>query len=130
MTEVRQRMIADLQIRNYSPRTIECYTYHVACFAKHFGRSPDELGPEEVRQYQVHLVQEKKASWTSFNQAVCALRFLYRTTLPRDWHVSQIPFAKKPKVLPDQRCASVPCWPPRKSLACWHVLDRCNHACS
>jgi site-specific recombinase XerD len=72
----------------------------VACFAKHFGRSPDQLGPEEVRQYQVHLVQEKKASWTSFNQAVCALRFLYRTTLPRDWHVSQIPFAKKPKVLP------------------------------
>ena len=100
MSPLRERLIADLQIRNYSPRTVECYVYHVACFAKHFGRSPDQLGPEEVRAYQVYLVQEKKASWSSFNQAVCALRFLYRTTLPRDWPVAMIPFAKKPKKLP------------------------------
>ena len=100
MTPLRERLIADLQIRNYSPRTVEAYTYHVACFAKHFGRSPDRLGPEEVRQYQVFLVQEKKASWSAFNQAVCALRFLYRTTLARNWPVTMIPFAKKPKQLP------------------------------
>lgn len=100
MTPLRQRMTQDMQIRNLSPRTIECYTYHVGCFAKHFGRSPEELGPEEVRQYQVYLVQEKKASWTSFNQAVCALRFLYRITVPRAWPVTQIPYAKKPKKLP------------------------------
>jgi site-specific recombinase XerD len=74
--------------------------YHVACFAKHFGRSPEQLGLEEVRQYQVYLVQEKKASWCSFNQAVCALRFLYRITLPRAWPVSMIPFPKRPKKLP------------------------------
>jgi site-specific recombinase XerD len=48
----------------------------------------------------VYLVTEKRASWTSFNQAVCALRFLYRTTLPRPWPVTQIPFAKRPKQLP------------------------------
>jgi hypothetical protein len=83
MTPLRQRMTQDMQIRNLSPRTIECYTYHVGCFAKHFGRSPDRLGPEEVRAYQVYLVQQKKASWASFNQAVCALRFLYRVTIPR-----------------------------------------------
>jgi len=100
MTPLRERMTQDMQIRNLSPRTIECYTYHVGCFAKHFGRSPEQLGPEEVRQYQVYLVQEKKASWTSFNQAVCALRFLYRTTVPRAWPVTQIPYAKKPKKLP------------------------------
>jgi site-specific recombinase XerD len=93
-------MIEDMQVRNLSPRTIECYTYHVRCFAKHFRRSPEQLGPEEVRQYQVHLVQEKKASWSSFNQAVCALRFLYGTTLACPWPVVQIPFAKRPKKLP------------------------------
>jgi len=100
MTLLRERLIADLQIRNYSPRTVECYVRHVACFAKHFGRSPDQLGPEEVRAYQVFLVQEKKASWSCFNQAVCALRFLYRTTLARDWPVAMLPFAKLPKKLP------------------------------
>lgn len=100
MTPLRQRMTQDMQIRNLSPRTVECYTYHIGCFAKHFGRSPDRLGPEEVRAYQVYLVREKKASWASFNQAVCALRFLYRVTLPRPWPVIQIPFAKKPKKLP------------------------------
>ena len=96
MTPLRQRYVEDLQIRNYSPRTVECYVYHVACFAKHFGRSPEQLGPEEVHAYQVYLVREKKASWCSFNQAVCALRFLYRTTLPRPWPVAMIPFAKRP----------------------------------
>ncbi len=69
-------------------------------FRKHFGRSPEQLGPEEVHAYQVYLVREKKASWCSFNQAVCALRFLYRTTLPRPWPVAMIPFAKRPKKLP------------------------------
>jgi integrase/recombinase XerD len=100
VTTLRQRMIQDMQIRNLSPRTIESYVFHVARFAKHFGRSPEELGPEEIRQYQIHLVQEKKASWSYFNLAVCALRFLYRTTLARPWHVVQIPFAKRPKKLP------------------------------
>ena len=100
MTPLRQRYVEDLQVRNYSPRTVECYVYHVACFAKHFGRSPEQLGPEEVHAYQVYLVREKKASWCSFNQAVCALRFLYRTTLPRPWPVSMIPFGKRPKKLP------------------------------
>ena len=100
MTPLRQRMIQDMQIRNLSPRTIECYTYHVGCFAKHFGRSPDSLGMDEVRAYQVYLVQQKGASWSSFNQAVCALRFLYGVTLARTWPVVQIPFAKRPKKLP------------------------------
>jgi len=100
MTELRQRMIHDMRIRNYSARTIEVYTYHVGCFAKFCRQSPLKLGPEDVRRYQVHLVETKKASWSSFNQAVCALRFLYRTTIPRDWPVAMIPFAKKPKKLP------------------------------
>jgi integrase/recombinase XerD len=100
MTPLRQRFVEDLQVRNYSPRTVQCYVHHVASFAKHFGKSPEKMGPEEIHQYQVYLVNEKKASWCSFNQAVCALRFLYRTTLPRSWPVSMIPYGKRPKRLP------------------------------
>jgi site-specific recombinase XerD len=100
MTPLRQRMLEDLRLRNYAPKTQEIYVDHVARFARHFGRSPEALGPEDIRAYQLHLVQEKKASWSSFNQAVCALRFLYRTTLQQSWAVEQIPFPKQPKRLP------------------------------
>jgi len=100
MSELRKRFVEDLQLRNYARRTIETYTRHVAGFARHFGRSPEELGPEEIRSYQLYLVQEKGVSWSTFNQAVCALRFLYRITLPRPWAVAMIAFAKKPKKLP------------------------------
>lgn len=100
MTPLRQRMIEDMQVRNYSPNTIEAYVRHVAFFAQHFGRSPTELGLEEIRAYQVHLVHQKKVGWSSFNQTVCALRFLYRTTLQKDWGIEHIPYAKQPKKLP------------------------------
>ena len=82
MTPLRQRLVEDLRLRNYSPRTIECYVAHVARLAKHFGKSPELLGPEEMRAFQLHLLQ-KKASWSQFNQAVCALRFFYGKTLGR-----------------------------------------------
>ena len=100
MSELRQRMIEDLRIRNYSPRTIECYTRCVAAFARHFGTSPAELGPEHIRAYQTFLVQTKHASWTAFNQMVCALRFLYRTTLRQPGVIEHIPFPRQPKTLP------------------------------
>ena len=85
MSNLRQRMLEDLRVRNYSPATEAKYIGCVARFAKHFGKSPADLGPEEIRKYQVHLVSEKKYSWTVLNQTVCALRFLYGTTLKRDW---------------------------------------------
>ena len=81
MTPLRQRMIEDLTIRNYSPRTIKVYVERVAKFAQYFGQSPDQLGPAHIREFQVFLVQTKKASWTKFNQSVCALRFFYRVCL-------------------------------------------------
>src|SRR5262249_60865891 len=64
-----------------------------------FGRSPDLLGPEEVRTFQLHLL-ERRVSWSSFNQAVCALRFLYGTTLGRPEQLPLIPYGKRPKTLP------------------------------
>ena len=98
-TPLRQRMIDDLTLRNRSPRTIEAYISHVARFAKFHGRSPELLGPEDVRAYQKHLISSK-ASWSLFNQAVCALKFLYRVTLNVSWSVDQIPYGRKPRKLP------------------------------
>ncbi len=83
MTPLRQRLIEDLQVRNYSPRTVECYVRHVAAFARHFQASPEQLGPEQIRAYQVYLVQQKHASWSLFNQAACALRFFSARTRTR-----------------------------------------------
>ena len=100
MTALRHRLIDDLRLRNYSPRTIEAYVAGVARFAKHFGRSPDRLGPEEVRTFQLHLL-ERKVSWSQFNQTVCALRFFYAVTLGHSAPLPHIPYGKIPRTLPD-----------------------------
>ena len=99
MTPLRKRMIDDLRIRNRSPRTIEAYVRSVAQFAAFHRHSPVELGPEHVRLYQIHLL-EQKVSWAKFNLTVCAVRFLYRVTLQRDWPLERLPYGKKPKRLP------------------------------
>jgi integrase/recombinase XerD len=99
MTPLRQRFTDDLRLRNYAPRTVSTYVAAVAQFARHCGRSPEVLGPDDVRTYQLHLLQQR-ASWSRFNQVVCALRFLYRVTLGRPDVVTMIPFGKRPKTLP------------------------------
>lgn len=99
MTPLRQRMIDDLKLLNRSPRTIESYVAQVAAFAKFHGRSPDRLGPEDVRAFQKHLV-ETGASWSRYNLAVAALKFLYRVTLKVPWPVDRIPYGHRPRVLP------------------------------
>jgi site-specific recombinase XerD len=99
MTPLRQRFTEDLQRRNYSPRTISCYVAQVAHFARHFGCSPDRLGADEVRLYQLHLLQ-RRVCWSTYNQCVCALRFFYANTLQRPGLVVMLPYGKKPKTLP------------------------------
>lgn len=99
MTPLRQRLIDDLLLRNYSARTVEAYVAGVARFAKHFGRSPEALGSEELRAFQLQMLKDK-VSWSKFNQTVSALRFLYGTTLGRPEQVPYIPYGKKPKSLP------------------------------
>jgi integrase/recombinase XerD len=100
MTPLRQRMIEDMRVRNYSPRTIKNYVGAVAAFARYFKKSPEELGPEHVRGYQLYLIDEKHYSWSHFNNAVCAIRFLYRVTLQKDWMIKHLPYGKRPKRLP------------------------------
>ena len=95
MNPLRQRFIDDMRLRNLSPKTIKTYTAHVAKFAQGAGKSPEHLGPEDIRKFQLSLL-DRKVSWSTFNQAVCALKFFYRITLPREWNVEAIPFGKRP----------------------------------
>ena len=100
MTPLRQRMLEDLQIRHYSPITIRVYLHAVAEFARYFGTSPDRLRAEHIRQYQLFLIKEKKASQSTLVQTVCALRFLYTHTLDRKVAIERIPFPRREKKLP------------------------------
>src|SRR6202171_4671991 len=99
MTALRQRMLEDLKMRNLSPRTQEAYIRAVAKFAKHFGKSPDLLGPDDVRTYLLSLIKGK-ASWSLYNQVRCALHFFYRVTLKKDFPKADLVCAKAPKRLP------------------------------
>ena len=81
MTPLRTRMTEDMQIRNLSPHTQASYVQQVSLFARHFNSSPEVLGPEDIRSYQVYLTNEKKLAPSSVVIAVSALRFLYRVTL-------------------------------------------------
>jgi site-specific recombinase XerD len=95
-------MIEDMRIRNFSPLTMSQYLSRVAHFARHFGRSPDQLGLEEVRAFQVHLAKQGK-SWGVMRHTISALRFLYFVTLKRDWHIRYMPYPKT-----ERRIAEVP----------------------
>ena len=96
ITPLRQRMIEDMAIRRLSPRTQLQYMGAVARFARHFGRSPDTLGYEDVRAYQLHLVQSGLAIG-SVNGAVTALRFFYKVTMGRSDAPDMIPLARRPE---------------------------------
>jgi site-specific recombinase XerD len=94
-------MLEDMQVRNLALNTQESYVQQVVQFARHFGQSPEGLGPEEIRRYQVYLTQERQLAPGSISIAVAALRFLYKVTLRRDWPVTElIPAPKKPQTLP------------------------------
>ena len=95
MTPLRQRFIEDLQLRNRSPRTIEVYVYHLREFASYFGQSPDQLGLDHAHRYILYLLNDKKASWSAYNQAVSALRFFYRVTCPVAGVVPRLPLSSR-----------------------------------
>jgi len=101
MTPLRQRMLEDMRIRNLAVNTQEAYVQQVSLFARYFNQSPERLGPEQIRAYQVYLTMEKKLAPGSILIAVSALRFLYKVTLKKDWTFDAIiPAPQKPQTLP------------------------------
>jgi integrase/recombinase XerD len=100
MTRLRRRMTEDMILRNLAPGTIRQYISCVARFARHFNTSPEALGPEQVRSYLLHLVQQRHISWSYYSQVRSALQFLYRVTLGMDWVVEKVACPKIPKRLP------------------------------
>ena len=100
ISPLRQRMIDDMTVRNFAPNTILNYLKQVSYFAQYFGRSPDRLGPEEIRSYQIYLAKERRLGISSRTVAVSALRFLYHVTLKQDRVIEMIPFPKQEHRLP------------------------------
>jgi integrase/recombinase XerD len=85
MTPLRQRMIDDMTLHGFKRKSITAYVACVARFAKHFGKSPEVLGTAEIRSYLLYLTHDRHVSSSTYNQALCALKFLYRITLGKDW---------------------------------------------
>ena len=101
MTSLRQRMLEDMRVRRLSPFTQRTYVETVARFARYFDRSPERLGPEQIRAYQVYLATERRLATSSLLVAVSALRFLYRVTLQKRWSFDDVlPAPKAPQSLP------------------------------
>ena len=94
------RMLQDMHIRGYSPRTRKLYHDRMRDFFQWTNKTPMAITPEDIRAYQVHLTEGKNVSWCAFNQSVCAIRFFMQTTMGKDWNIRHIPFQKKKMTLP------------------------------
>jgi integrase/recombinase XerD len=100
VTQLRKMMLEELQRRNYSQTTVTSYVKIVAAFAKHFDRPPDQMGPEQIRAYQVYLINERKLNARTVGHHTAALRFFYCKTLKRAYPIEEVPYPKAPRRLP------------------------------
>ncbi|OFV95353.1 MAG: integrase [Acidobacteria bacterium RIFCSPLOWO2_12_FULL_54_10] len=101
MTPLRQRMLEELQRRNFAPSTIRGYLRSVRDFAAYFHRPPDQLGPEQIRQFQLHMLRDQKLATGTVANRLAALRFFFKKTLKRhDPEFDDIGLARRPKKLP------------------------------
>jgi site-specific recombinase XerD len=101
MSPLRQQMIADMQLRGLAPRTQKAYLAVVEQLADYYHQSPAHLTQNQIQCYLLHLIEERKLAWSSTNQAACALRFLYRTTLRQPDTYCCIPARKTAAQLPE-----------------------------
>ena len=121
MSELRARMIRDMAVRGFSPRTHEAYIAAVVRLAKYYKRAPDQLTNDEVQTYLAHLFQERKLSWSTCSQAAHAFRFLYHVTLGHDRAQFHVPAPRQPQKLPEI-LSREEVW--RLFHACTRVRDR------
>jgi integrase/recombinase XerD len=101
MSELRDRMIRDMTVRGFAPRTHQAYIAAVVRLAKHYRRAPDQITSDEVQTYLAHLIQERKLSWSTCSQAANAFRFLYHVTLGHPRTEFHVPLPKQPQKLPE-----------------------------
>jgi integrase/recombinase XerD len=109
VTELRKRMLEELQRRNYSQLTIESYLHAVEDFARYFGKSPDLLDQEHIRKYQLHLVNDRKLAANTIVARIVALRFFFVKTLRRLYQREVCPHRNDPSDCP--RCSVRRRWP-------------------
>ena len=100
MGKFQDLMDRELRIRGFAENTRQNYLEKMRCFVRHFMRPPDELTPEDVKQYQLFLTKERRVSRSTFNVHVCAIRFFYRHVLRVTWEVEHIPYQKTGRRLP------------------------------
>jgi site-specific recombinase XerD len=100
MTPLRQRMIDDMTLYGLKRKTITAYVGCVARFARHFGKSPEVLGTAEIRSYLLYLTHDTHVASSTYNQALCALKFLYRVTLGKDWGLDGLARSRRQTKLP------------------------------
>jgi site-specific recombinase XerD len=100
ISPMRRRMIEDMQLRGFSPRTQDSYVRSVLGLACYYRRPPQHLLDEQIRRYFVHLTCERKLARKTITIALCGIKFFYQTTLKRDWSVTGVPVPKREKKLP------------------------------
>ena len=100
MGKLRDQMEMDMRLRRFSPKTITCYLACMKGVAKHFRKSPAELGDEEIRAYLHYLMEERKASQSVLVQTYSALKFFFENTLQKQWNAFRIPRCKQRRKLP------------------------------
>ena len=98
--DLTKRLVEDMKIRHLAAATIDAYTYHVGKFYDFTKKPLHDATVEDVRVFQIHLIEDRKLAYSGFNQAVCALRFLYTHTIRVPWPVTMVPYGKRPKTLP------------------------------
>lgn len=101
MSELRERMIREMQLRRLSERTQEAYLWAVRRLAKHYMRPPDQISDREVQDYVLYLMNERRASWSTCNQFVSGAKFFYHTTLGRTSISLMLPPRKSEQRLPE-----------------------------
>ena len=100
MTQLRKMMLDELQRRNYAQSTVDAYISALRDFAEYFKRPPDQLGPDHIRQFQLHLLRDRKLATNTVKQRMAAIQFFFARTLKRPYLRDDFPYPKSPKRLP------------------------------
>lgn len=119
MTHLRKITLEELVRRNYSESTTRAYSYTIEDFARYFHCPPDQLGPEQIREYVAHLFRERKLAENTVLQRVGALRFFFVKTLRRSWNIEDTPYPKK--IGASRQALTLEFLP---SDACWTISAR------